>query len=239
MIFQRLTDSLGRRGVLKPYYETNLGKLYNCDCIEFMKTLDAGSVDLVLTDPPYLLPGMKGAGCFGGRDSLTGTKGFTDMGFDTSILNQFANWMCFCSRHNIVEVLSQCKARWNILHWCKPNPVPTCNNKYLSDIEYCVHNWTKGRLFGEFKDKSLFMVLPCGNKETKHPNEKPLKLMYKLLRNGSQEQDLIFDPFAGSGTTAVACERLNRRWIACELDPEYCELAKKRIAKEAEQLKLF
>ena len=222
---------------MKPYYETELGKLYHGNCFEIVPHLEP--VDLVLTDPPYLLPGMKGAGCFGGRKSLTGTQNFTDMGFKTSILSGFKNWMCFCSRHNLVEVLSMVKEKFAIIHWCKPNPVPTCNNTYLSDVEYCVHSFSKGHLYGTMKDKSLFFVYPCGNKKTEHPNEKPVALISKLMKTGSLSGHVILDPFFGSGTTGFVCERLNRRWIGIEISEKYCEIAAKRIENERKQLKLF
>ena len=223
---------------MKPYYESKLGKLYHGDCLQIMPELEP--VDLVLTDPPYLLPGMKNAGCFGGRPSLVGTQNFTDMGFDVSILDGFDNWFCFCSKHNLTEIIEKAKtSHWSILQWCKPNPVPTCNNTYLSDVEYCVHKWQRGRLFGKITMKSLYMVLNCGNKKTEHPNEKPLPFIIKLLSTGSQKGELVLDPFLGSGTTAIACERLNRRWIGIEISEKYCEIAAKRIEAEASQLKLW
>ena len=212
--------------------------LYLGDCMDIMPTLD--KVDAVVTDPPYLLPGMNGAGCFGGRKSLTGTQGFTDMGFDSSILDNFDNWFCFCSRHNLVEILNKAKTgKWNLLHWCKPNPVPTCNNTYLSDVEYCVHKYSKGRLFGKMKDKSLFEVFPCGNKTTEHPNEKPLFFMQKLVKLCTKEHDTLLDPFMGSGTTGVACMNLGRKFIGIEIDEKYFEIACKRISDAQKQGKLF
>ena len=57
--------------------------------------------------------------------------------------------------------------------------------------------------------------------------------------HGSKEFELVLDPFLGSGTTAVACERLKRRWIGIEIEEKYCEIAKKRIEAERRQLKLF
>lgn len=220
------------------YYRTDLGVLYCADCLTILPHLEP--VDLVLTDPPYLLPGMKGAGCFGGRPALVGTQGFTDGGFDSFLLSQYENWFCFCSRHNLSDILKMANgSRWALLHWCKPNPVPTCNNTYLSDVEYCVHKYSKGRLFGAMKDKSLYFVHPCGNKKTEHPNEKPLPLIIKLVTLGSAISDMVVDPFLGSGTTAVACERLNRKWIGIEISEKYCEIAANRIENERKQLKLF
>ena len=223
---------------MTPYYETPLGKLYHGDCLEIMPHFEP--VDLVLTDPPYLLPGMKGAGCFGGRPSLTGTQNFTDMGFDVSILDKFDNWFCFCSKHNLKEIIKKAQsAHWAILQWCKPNPVPTCHNTYLSDVEYCVHKWQGGRLFGKMNIKSLYMVLNCGYKKTEHPNEKPVPFIMKLINLGSLKGETILDPYFGSGTTAIACERLNRRWIGIEIEEKYCEISAKRIEKERNQLKLW
>ena len=213
------------------YYSDGYTAIAHGDCRDILPHLP--KVDLVLTDPPYLLPGMKGAGCFGGRPALTGTQGFTDGGFDDTILDRYENWFCFCSRHNLADLLDRAKGgRWALLHWCKPNPVPTCNNTYLSDVEYCVHRYSKGRLFGEMKDKPLFMVLPCGNKETEHPNEKPLPLIRKCLVLGSQPGELVLDMFAGSGTTLRAAKDLQRKAIGIEIEERYCEIAAKRLAQE-------
>ena len=59
-----------------------------------------------------------------------------------------------------------------------------------------------------------------------------------FIESFSNKNDLILDPFIGSGTTAVACEQLNRRWIGIEINPEYCEITKQRILKEINQTKL-
>ena len=216
---------------MTPYFAQDGVTLYHGDCREILLTL--GQFDLLLTDPPYLLPGMKGAGCFGGRASLTNTQGFTDMGFDVSVLDVSENWFCFCSKHNLIEVVAKAQGKhWTILQWCKTNPVPTCNNTYLSDVEYCVHRWTKGRLFGEMADKSLFEVRPVGQKDTSHPNEKPLKLIQRLVRLGSQEGETILDPFAGSGTTLLAARLEGRQAVGIEISERYCEIAANRLRQK-------
>ena len=66
-------------------------------------------------------------------------------------------------------------------------------------------------------------------KGTPHPTEKPLSVFEGLVEVLSNEGCLVLDPFLGSGTTAVACEKLNRRWIGIEINPEYCEIAKQRL----------
>ena len=61
----------------------------------------------------------------------------------------------------------------------------------------------------------------------------------QIIRKYSEEKDRLLDPFLGSGTTAIACERLNRKWVGMEISEEYCEIAAKRIEQEIKQLKLF
>ena len=69
------------------------------------------------------------------------------------------------------------------------------------------------------------------DEKTEHPTQKPIGLIKYLVKGWSNEGDLVLDPFLGSGTTAVVCEMLNRRWIGIEIDPKYCELAKSRVQK--------
>ena len=76
------------------------------------------------------------------------------------------------------------------------------------------------------------------NQKRVHPAEKPISLMVWCIEL-SKSTGKIVDPFIGSGTTAIACERLNRRWIGIEIEEKYCEIAAKRIEKENQQLKLF
>jgi DNA modification methylase len=72
-----------------------------------------------------------------------------------------------------------------------------------------------------------------------HPTVKDLKLTEYILETASGFNSLVLDPFLGSGTTAVACERLGRRWIGIEISKAYCDIAVKRIEQERAQLKLL
>jgi site-specific DNA-methyltransferase (adenine-specific) len=64
---------------------------------------------------------------------------------------------------------------------------------------------------------------------TAHPTQKPEKLLAKIILASTNENDLILDPFAGSGTTCAAAKKLNRRFTAIEADENYCLLAQKRL----------
>ena len=79
-----------------------------------------------------------------------------------------------------------------------------------------------------------FIWLPV--KKGVHPAEKPVDLIKRFIRVSSKENDIILDPFLGSGTTAVAAKDLNRKYIGYEISKEYCQIAKKRIAVETSTL---
>ena len=74
---------------------------------------------------------------------------------------------------------------------------------------------------------------PARNEE--HPTMKPVKLFQRLIKNSSKEDDAILDPFGGSGTTIIACEKLNRTAYVNEIDPHYCDVIRKRWTKWAEE----
>ncbi len=75
--------------------------------------------------------------------------------------------------------------------------------------------------------------------DTGHPTTKPLRWMLWAIALGTEEGDVVFDPFMGSGTTGVACVKLNRNFIGIELDPIYFAIAKKRIEDAQRQPRLF
>lgn len=205
--------------------------LYLGDCYDILPKLQWP--DLIITDPPYVIHAGVGGGAFGKRSHLVDTGGFTDSGCDYSILERSLNWVCFCSFAQVEKLLALAKNkdRRALLTWNKPNPVPTCNNKYLPDTEFIVHGFDKGNLFGGYKDKSTFFVYPCGNKTTTHPNEKPLPLMEKLLNVAAGPDFWCVDPFMGSGTTGVACVNNHLSFTGIEREEKYFYIACKRIEK--------
>ncbi|MCP4967401.1 MAG: site-specific DNA-methyltransferase [bacterium] len=76
-------------------------------------------------------------------------------------------------------------------------------------------------------------------KDRLHPTQKPVLLMESLVSDFTDPGELICDPFAGSGTTGVACIRLGRRFIGWEKDPEFFETAVKRLRKTRQQITIF
>ena len=208
---------------MKPYFETKLGKLYHGDCLEIMPELEP--VDLVLTDPPYGINMDKGFGGFGGFGKPIARKQYPDSWdserpskeyFD-SILKISKSALIFGG--NYFADLLPISTHW--LVWDKLNTMPTFGD--------CELIWTSIDRKSVKKYTCQYNGLLGKEGVRVHPTQKPTKLIIRLLDNYSKEKDLILDPFLGSGTTAIACERLNRRWIGIETSEEYCEIAAKRI----------
>lgn len=211
--------------------------LYLGDCLDILPTLAPGSVDAVVTDPPYDIIAT-GAGIGGRRQYLKDIQGFTDVGFDPSIVSGFKNWMVFCAAKQLPGMFKYVgDRRWMIVTWNKPNPTPLCNGNYLPDVEYIFHCWSSGCLYGDYRDKSRFIVYPA-QQNLDHPNEKPLRVMQKLIRNASDKGQTVLDPFMGSGTTGVACVQTGRKFIGIEIDPGYFDIAVKRIKQAQLQIRM-
>lgn len=132
-----------------------------------------------------------------------------------------------------------------IISWHKTNPVPSFRKmNFLSSCEFCVVG-SKGESripnFLMQKEMHNFFETPNSSSygKTKHPTEKPEKLVEWLIKIGSKENMIILDPFLGSGTTAIACIKLNRKFIGIEKEKEYFNIAEKRIFHYKRDLRLF
>jgi DNA modification methylase len=198
------------------------------------------SVDLVLTDPPYGVKRDKG---FGGEGRGFGGKGRhrinvrqyedswdskrPDKIFFNEILRMSKLAMIFGGNF-FADILPQ-GTHW--IFWDKLNTMPTFGDGELV--------WTNSDRKSIKKITYEYNGLIGREQVRHHPTQKPTKLLHKLLRLYSKKDELILDCFLGSGTTAVACEKLGRRWIGIEISEKYCEIAARRIQTEASQGKLF
>lgn len=120
-----------------------------------------------------------------------------------------------------------------ILVWCKTNPIPTTNNNWLSDIEYCIYVRAEGvKLNDGYELKSKWYASPINQSDKalfNHPTIKPLDLVKRHILHSTQPNDIVLDCFCGSGTTCVACKETGRRYIGMEIDKEYWKIANDRI----------
>lgn len=218
-------------------------KLYNKDCLEVMKDMEDNSVDLVITDPPYEIS-TSGAGIYKQKDKKY-VKELNEMkdGFSDEILNELCRVMkkiniyIFCSQKQIIHLLDYFVTKrgcnYNIISWHKTNPIPACGNKYLTDTEYVLFFRERGvKLYGSFETKRTWYSTPLNQADKKkygHPTVKPQLILNNLVLNSSQENDIILDPFMGSGSTGEAAIENNRRFVGIEINDEYFNIAKNRI----------
>jgi len=218
----------------------NIHLMYG-DCLERMKAIPDGSVDLIVTDPPYDIKNTTP----GGNSKLANSirpmnndikkQGLT-VGFDPRILNEMiricknVNIYLFCNKAQLPMyfdyfVNSKLKCNFDLIKWVKTNAMPTYNNKYLSDTEYCFYARKGGYCNPEnYPDASTLYHKPMNVKDKKiynHPTIKPLPLIEKLIRNSSKPGSVIFDPFMGSGPTGDAAVTNNRKFIGIEQNIEY------------------
>ena len=134
----------------------------------------------------------------------------------------------------------------NDITWEKPNPPPNLSCRYFTHStetiiwaakneksKHCF-NYDKMRELNNGKQmKSVWTIsAPNGDEKNfgKHPTQKPVALLERIILASTNEDSQIFDPFAGSSTTGVAAIKLKRRFVGCELESEYLSLASKRLA---------
>lgn len=216
-------------------------KLILGNCIEELDRLSDKSIDLIITDPPYVLDTV-GGGFMKKREYKEEIRGISN-GFDVEVLDKLVRVMkkiniyIWCSKSQIIDLLDffvgKHNCNWNLITWHKTNPAPACNNKYLSDTEYCLFFREKGvPIYGSYHTKKTYYVSPLNTKDKKkynHPTIKPVEYIENFIVNSSSENDIVLDPFMGSGTTGVACKKLNRKFIGMEIDEDYFNTAKQRI----------
>jgi site-specific DNA-methyltransferase (adenine-specific) len=148
-----------------PYFETNLGKIFQGDCVEVLSKLDI-NFDLCLTDPPYIIGDSGGGGAFGSKKReyhrrMNNERETLKAGFDFELLNLISTKMknfnayFFCNKNLLCKLLEKYKDyNFDILTLHKTNPTPMCNNKYLSDTEYILFVRDSGvKLYGRYDTK--------------------------------------------------------------------------------------
>lgn len=199
--------------------------MINANCEAVMAEIGDKEVDLVLTDPPYR-----------NQEENQPTK---DMRSNGSMQN-FGNKP---SKKILDEIFRISKGQiiWGannfdnlpsykgFLIWDKGIPF----NFTMSSVEMAYISDNISTI------AKMFYCLARQQQDRIHPTQKPTQLMSWCLTNYSKEDDLIFDAFAGSFTTAIACIRTKRRFIGVELDPVYFEKAVERVDTELKQLTLF
>ena len=214
--------------------------------VELLKGLESNSIDLLVTDPPYKI--ITG-GDSNGKNSVR-PKGILSGNRELmKFIPKFDEWLPECFRvlkegthayiminsTNFLEIANSIeKAGFkihNILVWKKNNCTPS--QFYMKNCEYVIF-CRKGKAkyinnMGDSKTVHDFNNI-IGNKV--HPTEKPVELMRYYIENSSKENDVVLDPFMGSGSTGVACLKSNRKFVGFEIDENYYQIATDRFGSE-------
>jgi DNA modification methylase len=211
------------------YYRDNHGVLYCGDCLEIMPLLDKEKLTLI-TDPPYgidydpkWLSDMNIAK--GSKPNSTNEKVINDKGeLNLQFLFEFKRRAIF----GFPYIYDEKATGW--LVWDKQPQVS--GRGMTTPVEIASTTLRKG--FDLFHCMWAGFLRDKGDSEVRseHPTQKPLKLMTWLINEFLDDNEVVFDPFAGSGTTLRAAKDLGRKYIGIEISEKYCEIAAKRLGQE-------
>ena len=230
-------------------------ELYNGDAYKLIKDIPDNSIDLIVTDPPYLIESTE----TGSKSQLAKSiqnmnnqlaAGVLTAGIKDDILEDFVrvlkkiNIYIWCNHKQIPQYIdffvNKYGCKFDILIWNKSNASPLFCNKYLTDKEYCLY-FRRGGYCNPISYEAAKTVFyqPINAKDKKlyeHPTIKPLNIIETLVQNSSLAGQTVLDPFMGSGTTGVASKIHSRNFIGFELDKHFYEISEKRINETEENM---
>lgn len=233
--------------IIKDDYELYLGNAYT-----MFKELKRNKIKVnhIITDPPYNISQNNNFSTM--RKPRKGVDfGEWDKNFDlynwisdyAEILDKNGSMIIFCSYRFISYIIDKLEKSGMIvkdtLIWKKSNPMPrNIDRRYVQDTEFAVWAVKKNSkwIFNKPEEKSYLRScfetsIVSGKEKTIHPTQKSLKLMESIIKIHTNENDVILDPFMGSGSTGVAALKNNRKFIGIELEKEYFTIANSRLEK--------
>ena len=228
--------------------DMNKIKLFKGDSSVIMGNIEKESIDDIITDPPYNIS----------RDNNFTTMGRAgidfgewDKDFDLTswikiaepLLKKGGNIVIFNDWKNMTNITKALEDNGfeikDLIRWEKTNPMPrNRDRRFITDYEVAVWavkkggKWTFNRIDEAYERPEIKCgVTPQGEKKLgSHPTQKPIAVMEWLIQRLTNENDIVLDPFMGSGSTGIACEKLNRQFIGIELDENYHNIAYNRIS---------
>lgn len=216
--------------MLKPYYETELGKLYHGDCLDIIPGLEL--IDTVITDPVW----PNATADIPGRENPFGLfEKFVDIIEKNLSFKRIAIHLGCDSNPNFLIPIKLHFFRVVWLELVRPHYKGRL--MYGSDVAYLFGKPPKSKK-GQHVIPGRYTDTSNKGKESDHPCPRKQGHVKWLVHWWSETEDIILDPFFGSGTTAIAAERLGRRWVGIEISEKYCEIAARRIETENKQLKI-
>ena len=214
-------------------------KLFCGDCLDVMKNIEDECINLIVTDPPYLIDYKSNRRVK--TDKFDKIK--NDINSHDLISSYFSECYrimknntaiyCFCSWHNVDFFKQEFEKHFklkNIIVWNKNNHgTGDLKGSYAPKYEFILFGH-KGRTL--LREKRIPDVIDCPKIPSKflvHPTEKPIELLSIFIKQSSDENDIVFDGFMGCASTGIASLKNNRKFIGVELDDNYFEIANKRI----------
>lgn len=231
-------------------------KLYNGDCDNVLDLLiqQGVKVDAIITDPPFNLLGKLGTSMHMFRQgekqensSMTEENMSFDREFDQltwlskikKVLKKGGNIVIFNDWENMGDIAKELRIQGikvkSLNHWQKKNPVPAeWKRRFVTGREYFLYatNGGNNTFNVESLHKGVFDYALTKQSEKangKHPNQKPIEMMEELVKILTNEKETVLDICMGSGSTGVACKKLNRNFIGIELDKKYYDLSVRRL----------
>ena len=191
-------------------------QLHHGDCLEFMRTLPAGSVDAVVTDPPY--------GC----GKAEWDTAFPRQWYEEA--RRIARTVC------IITGSSGLADSVPLVGSDFVDVIAARNLNGMTRSPAGFGNWLSCVIAGEKPPQGVtYFEFTVNGDMPDHPSPKPFDYMLKLVTRLTRPGATILDPFMGSGTTGVACVQTGRNFIGCEIDAGYFEIAQRRIALAQQQ----
>ncbi len=208
-----------------------VNRIIGGNCIDVMKEMPSESIDLVVTDPPYLVN-------YRSRDGRGFANEDNDLWLKPSFVETFrllkddSFCVCFFGWHKVDRFLAAWRGAgfrtFEQFVWVKDYPSSVGLTQRFHEAAYLL---VKGR--PPRPQVILRSVLDWKyTGDELHPTQKPVMSILPLIMAYSRKGDIVLDPFAGSGTTAVAARQLGRRYIGIEVEKEYTRIAQERLRQE-------
>lgn len=220
---------------MKEYYRNEHSVLYQGDCLDVMRriSLCGDTVDMILTDPPYSTPTVASFGrgvCRRLSDLAIQEHYFRDVKCHMeSVASDSAPFLIFCddTYSAVLTGMFYHYKQTGLLIWDKKRIGMGSPYRKRHELIFFAHRNSVPLNKGDISHIPTVLEHPFTKKY--HGAEKPISLLNILISGLCPKGGTVLDPFAGSGSTAVAAQRAGRRWVAAELDEEYCEIAAKRL----------
>lgn len=224
---------------MKPYFEQDGITIYHGDCREVLPSLEAGSVDLIATDPPY---GVAYVTSWRSRTDKLSVPVANDATLDVvgeawplamNALADNRHWYAFASPRKIGEAEKLFGGSKHILAWDKGDrgTVGDLECGFGEAWEAIFYGMKGRRALNGKRPRTVIRYDWSGTMDPVHPTVKPIDLMSRIIGWSTSVGEIVLDPFMGSGPTLAAAKLTGRRAIGIELEERYCEIAANRLSQ--------